>query len=77
MHTADRRTPCQACLLGHPRGQRLAFVGNIKGQDLHRRRGAGVLAFVHLLGRLLERFPRLEGDAGFPSTVKSSEPSRR
>jgi hypothetical protein len=66
VHTADLRTPCQAYLFGHRRGQGLAFVGKIEGQDLYRRRGAGVLAFVHLLGRLLERFARLEGDRRLP-----------
>ena len=59
-------TPQQAGLVRHRDGQRLTFVGKIEGQHLHRRRGAGVLAFVHLLGRLLERVPRSEDDRRLP-----------
>jgi hypothetical protein len=66
MPIVDLRALRHTCLLGHRRGQGLAFVGDIEGQDLHRRRGAGVLAFVDLLGRLLERVPRREGDRPLP-----------
>ena len=47
-------------------GQRLALLRAIESQDLHRHRGAGVLPFVHLSGRLLEGLPRRAGDGGFP-----------
>jgi hypothetical protein len=62
MHAAD----LSVHLLRHRYGQELALVGQIEGQDLYWRRGASVPAFVHLLGRLLERVPRLEGDRRLP-----------
>ena len=48
----------QSGLVGDGGGQRLALLRAIESQDLHRHRGAGVLPFVHLSGRLLEGLPR-------------------
>jgi hypothetical protein len=65
-HVADCQGLCSVYLLGYRRRQRLAFLGDVKGQDLHRRRSAGVQPFVHLPGRLLDRFPRHQGDRRLP-----------
>jgi hypothetical protein len=43
--------------VGHRGGQRLALLGDIEGEDLHRRCSTGISPFVYLPGRLLERLP--------------------